>query len=227
MGVVLSLVLIFGACSGGETDAGPSASASQRGDGAPPEGTRPSAATLPPRDVVLEPAPASLHSSCAQAAAHLGFPVPCPSLVPAVAGVPATCTGSCIGTAGGDETLHQLFFYDVADFDGGESLGPVQHLAIEARRLVDAPPVACFGGAPSGGIDDGTVRLLLCPDRDELSDESAAMIRHGEGAHAGHALGYWDLGGVRYVVSVHGTSDSSRQLIETLIAAVDLVDPPD
>jgi hypothetical protein len=53
------------------------------------------------------------------------------------------------------------------------------------------------------------------------------MIRHGEGAHAGHALGYWDLGGVRYVVSVHGTSDSSRQLIETLIAEVDLVDPPD
>ena len=193
----------------------------------PPEDTRSSAATESPLDVVLEPAPASLHSSCVQAAAHLGFPVPCPSLVPAVAGVPATCTRSCIGTAGGDETLHELFFYDVAEFDGGERLGPVRHLAIEARRLVDAPPVACFGGAPSGEIDDGAVRLLACPGRDELSAESAAMIRHGEGAHTGHALGYWDVGGVRYVVSVHGTSDSSRQLVETLIAEVDLVDPPD
>lgn len=134
--------------------------------------------------------------------------------------MPATCGTSCVGTAGGDDTLHELFFFDVTDFDGGQHLGSVRHLVIEARRLTDAPPIPCFGGVPSDQLNNGAVSALQCPELDDLPEDAAAMIRHGEGAHTGHTLGYWDLDGVRYVVSVHGASDVSRRLIDELVAAV-------
>jgi hypothetical protein len=68
------------------------------------------------------------------------------------------------------------------------------------------------------------MKLLLCPDRDDLPEDAAAEIRHGEGAHSGHVLGYWDADAVRYVVSVHGTSAASRDLIERIVEDLDIVD---
>jgi hypothetical protein len=38
-------------------------------------------------------------------------------------------------------------------------------------------------------------------------------------------LGCWDRDGVRYAVSVHGTDDDSRVLLETLISSIELVEP--
>lgn len=170
--------------------------------------------------VPLMPASPTLASQCQDAAAELGFAVPCPSNVPTVHGAPVGCDDGCVSLAGGDETLHRLFSMDIADFDGGEELGEVRHARVEARRVTDAPPVACYRGTDMGRIDGLSVAVLDCPER---SDESAANTRHGEGAHAGHLLGYWDAEGIRYVVSVHGKSAASRTLLEHLIASIELV----
>lgn len=62
----------------------------------------------------------------------------------------------------------------------------------------------------------------------ECAEGSAALqsnVRHGEGAHAGHLLGFWDVAGVRNVVSVHGHGEQSRRLVEEVVEAIDLIDP--
>jgi len=51
-----------------------------------------------------------------------------------------------------------------------------------------------------------------------------ASIRHGEGAHAEHLLGYWDGRGVRSAVSVHRTTDRSSALLERLVSLRALAD---
>jgi len=161
-------------------------------------------------------------TDCTQAAVELGFAVPCLSEVPRVAGEPATCLDHCVGSAGGGETLHPLFFLDVADFDGPDDLGPIRHLTIEARRVADAPPVPCYEGVPleQSVLPDTTV--LACP---ESSPESQANNRHGEAAHAGHLLAAWDADGVRFVVSVHGRSAANLELLEAVLQAIQVVKP--
>ena len=177
-------------------------------------------------DVIpLSDAPAALVSECQAAATHLGFAVPCPTRVPRVGGAPASCEGGCVSRGGAEETLHELFSFDVADFVGGEALGPVRHVRLEARRLQDVPPVACYDGVPADAeapdVRPGAT-VLHCPD---ATAESQANTRHGEGAHAGHLLAYWDQDGVRYVVSVHGTSSAAERLLSQLAQNIDVVDP--
>jgi hypothetical protein len=48
---------------------------------------------------------------------------------------------------------------------------------------------------------------------------------HGEGAHVEHVLGYWDEHGIRYVVSVHGATDSNKSLLAHVIASIEIVEP--
>jgi hypothetical protein len=45
----------------------------------------------------------------------------------------------------------------------------------------------------------------------------------GKGAQVEHVLGYWDRGGVRYAVCVHGTDADSRALLEEMISSIELV----
>ena len=204
-GPLLLLVLAMG-CAGAPTGGGAAA---------PSSSAAPVAAA--PR---LVSAPPALRDECEKAAAELGFAVPCPSQVPVTAGEPATCRGSCVAKAGGGETLDDIFFLEVADFDGGDVLGPVAHLAIEARRVDRAPPVPCYGGSVSERFTVPGVTVLECPDS---SADSQAHAQHGEGVHEGHLLGYWDVDGVRYVVSVHEASTLSQQFLTEVVDGVELV----
>lgn len=213
--VLVALVVAAGACSDEE-----SPTADRAGAPGPPSVA--DAAGDP--GLTLAPAPRSVRSACAQAAEQLGYRVPCPTRVPTVQGTPATCTGTCVATAGGDDTYHELFSFEVVDFDGGDDLGEVRHLIVEARRLRDSPSTPCFAGVASGRINDATTTVLSCPDVTELPEQGQARIRHGEAAHSGHLLAYWDLDEVRYAVSVHGTSPASRQVIEQTVGAINLVD---
>jgi hypothetical protein len=66
------------------------------------------------------------------------------------------------------------------------------------------------------------VTLLDCPPR---TPEVDRQIMHGEGAHVEHVLGYWDEHGIRYVVSVHGATDSNKSLLAHVIASIEIVEP--
>ena len=125
-----------------------------------------------------------------------------------------------MASAGGEGTLHRLFAMEVVDFAAGSALGDIHHLVLEARRVSQSPPTPCFGGHLMGRPDRGGVSLLECP---EASSESERATLHGEGAHAGHTLGYWDVSGIRYAISVHGLSVDARRLVERMIQGIELI----
>jgi hypothetical protein len=169
---------------------------------------------------------AELARQCRDAAARLRFAVPCPTTLPLVAGDRPSCPASCVATAAAGETEEaHIYFLNLDSYDT-EPGAPqaVRHLIIGARKEQDAPPTPCYDGTPAGDLDLNAtqVALLDCPPS---SPEAEANNRHGQGAHAEHVLGYWDTEGVRYTVSVHGTTDDSRALLEHLIASIELVEP--
>ena len=209
------LILVSCAVLGGCRDADQGAARS----------TTSSSVTVPSGVVAVPlaaPAP-ELPEQCRDAAASLGFAVPCPTRLPLVAGVGVACSDSCVATAGGDATLDRVFFLQVEGYDSAEPTETVHHLVVEARRIDRAPPSPCFDGAPLGHlpVNGRDLTLLDCPTP---TAEQEASIVHGEGAHASHLLGYWDANGIRNVVSVHGgATPSNRSLLQQLAASIELV----
>ena len=168
---------------------------------------------------------AGFAQQCQDAATSLGIAVPCPTRLPLIAGQAVRCSGSCVGIAGGDETEARAFVLNVEGYDGiAGSPETVRHLVIEARKAQEAPPSPCYEGVPAGTLmaNGQEVALLGCP---QSSPEAEANMRHGEGIHAEHLLGYWDDHEVRYAVSVHGATDANRALLEQLVSSIELVEP--
>ena len=95
-----------------------------------------------------------------------------------------------MAASGGDETLDTIFFLDIDEYDGPAS---VHHLVVEARRLDRAPSAPCFDGQPQAELVAGsrTLAVLSCGAR---TAEAAIQVRHGEGAHYEHVLGYGTRG---------------------------------
>lgn len=77
----------------------------------------------------------------------------------------------------------------------------------------------CGGALEANGHE---AAVLECPPD---SPQAQANIRHGEGAHTEHLLAYCDSHGVRYVVSVHGTTVGNHALLERLISSIELIRP--
>jgi hypothetical protein len=186
------------------------------GDGSSTQ--KPATPTVP----LTASAPA-LRRQCENAAASLGFTVPCPTKVPLLKGRPADCSGSCVVMAGSAETLDTIFFLNVEGYDSGQVSETVRHLIVEGRRVERAPPSPCYGGVPAGTftVDRRVVMVLECPPR---TPEAEAKIMHGEGAHTEHVLGYWDEGRVRNVVSVHGSTEPNRSLLRRVASSIEIVD---
>jgi hypothetical protein len=179
---------------------------------------KPATSTVP-----LTASAPGLRRQCENAAASLGFAVPCPTKVPLLAGKPADCSGSCVAMAGGGETLDMIFFLNVEGYDSGEASETVRHLIVEGRRVERAPPSPCYGGVPDRTftVNGGEVTLLECPP---ATPEAEARIMHGEGAHTEHLLVYWDEGGVRNVVSVHGSTKPNRSLLRRVVSSIEIID---
>jgi hypothetical protein len=99
-----------------------------------------------------------------------------------------------------------------------------RHLTIEAFKAEEAPPSPCYEGVPAGTLDANGLEVVLleCPPSSEASQ---ASIRHGEGVHAEHLLGYWDSRGVHYAVSVHRTPDRRSTLLERVVSSIEIVGP--
>jgi hypothetical protein len=161
---------------------------------------------------------------CEAAAASLGFAVPCAKTLPLIRGEPIDCDGDCIATAGGGETLDTIFFLNVQGYDREEPSEMVRHLIVEARRIERAPPRPCYEGVPAGGLRTNAreVAVLDCPPS---TPKAQRAIMHGEGAHTEHLLGYWDEGGVRYAVSVHGSTKPNRRLLRQLVSSIEIIEP--
>ncbi|HKE75108.1 MAG TPA: hypothetical protein VKB57_15905 [Acidimicrobiales bacterium] len=170
-----------------------------------------------------EPA-AGFARQCQEAAAALGFAVPCPTRLPLVGGERVGCAGTCVGTTGAESEV-QVFVLDVEGYDAvAGAPDAVRHLVVEAFKADEAPPIPCYEGAAAGTAEaDGVeVALLDCPPSSVALE---ANVQHGEGIHAGHLLGYWDSNGVRYAVSVHGVADDSGALLQRLVSSIQLVEP--
>jgi hypothetical protein len=119
----------------------------------------------------------------------------------------------------------RLFFLNVEGYDANAGAPEtVRHLIVEAQRAQDAPPSPCYEGVPAGALEANgqDIAVLECPPD---SPQAQANIRHGEGAHIEHLLAYWDSDGVRYVVSVHGTTVGNRALLEHLISSIEIIRP--
>jgi hypothetical protein len=213
----LELVLVAIGCAGGDR---PASSASGADRSTAEDGATEEASGVP----LAEPAP-DLAQQCLAAARSLGFAVPCPTRLPLVAGEPVDCSGNCIGIAGERGKEVRGFFLNVEGYDANPGApDTVRHLIVQADEAQDAPPSPCNEGVPAGAMEaDGPeVALLECPPD---SPQARANIRHGEGAHIEHLLAYWDSHGVRYVVSVHGTTVANRPLLEKLVSSIELVGP--
>jgi hypothetical protein len=216
-GCVLVLVLVIAGCADSDS---PAASRSGPARRIAEDGVIEEVSGVP----LAEPAPGLAHQ-CEGAASSLGFAVPCPTRLPLIAGEPVDCSGSCIGLAGEKGAEVRGFFLNVEGYDANaDAPGTVRHLIVEAQKVQDAPPSPCYKGVPVGALEakGQEVALLDCPPD---SPQAQANIRHGEGAHIEHLLAYWDSDGVRYVVSVHGTTVGNRALLEHLISSIEIIRP--
>jgi hypothetical protein len=207
--VAMACVALVTGCRAGEHDAGDA----------------PTTTTSVVGPVELAASTVGTERRCEEAAASLGYRVPCPALLPPVDAQPAdACPETCTAQAGSQATLDTIFFLDVSNYDTSGS-GPVRHLIVEARRIERAPPDPCFG-ATSVGQEEAGPRVLSLLQCGASTSDAEAVIEHGEGAHAEHLLGFWDEGGVRYVVSVHGSTPPDQDLLVAVAASIDLVDAP-
>ena len=185
----------------------------------------------------LVQAPNQLRSQCAFAATRLGFAVPCPRLVPSMAGRALSCprpVGAasalppCVGVEG--VTQYPVFFLDYHGFavpkaSSGIDGKPVGQMTLEAHRLADDPlRQPCIGGRSIGTVRIGmwTTSEFICPN-DSPSIERVAV--HGEGAYVGHLALAWTDHGISYIASADGHSRANLTLLTRFVHSTSLVSP--
>lgn len=165
----------------------------------------------------LVPTSSQLHRQCRQAANRVGFAVPCPMLLPAVAPntvPPALCdqpfTPSCTPALG--------FLFEVGGFTvpsdhivAYQNFG--ENLAIAAAKRLTAVVVSCPGERP------------LAPARVRGSDGRLYQCPPGSGLHGDSILLRWEERGTILVVSVSGNSGLHQRLVVTLADHLELVPP--
>ena len=165
----------------------------------------------------LVPTSDHLHRQCRQAANRVGFAVPCPMLLPALAPntVPSDpcdqpSTSPCPPGSG--------FLFEEGGFTvpSGQIVAYQNfgaHLAIAAAKRLTAFEVSCAGERPIAfaRVRGRGGRLYECPPE---------SVPHG-----GSVLLRWEERGTILVVSVSGHSDLHRRLVLALAAHLELVPP--
>jgi hypothetical protein len=165
----------------------------------------------------LIPTSGQLHRQCRQAANRVGFAVPCPRLLPALAPntvPPAPCdlpsTPSCTPASG---FLLQTGGFTVPSgrIVAYQNFGA--NLAIAAAKRLAAFAVSCAGARPIGQarVRGAAGRLYQCPP--------------GSAPHGDSVLLRWEERGTILVVSVSGNSGLHRRLVVTLADHLELVLP--
>ena len=220
---VFMVILIASACSNISASAGmpngPQASALQP------------SAQVPP----LVAAPNLLTTECAAAALRLGYPVPCPQIVPSLSGegmpcpqpVGAATAVPCVGLEGSPP--YSVFFLEFTGFAVppdyiGVDGKPDGHVTLEARPTADSPPKPCIGGTFLGTVKVGIwkTKEYVCPN-DSLRVEREA--RNGEGVYVGHLALEWQVKGTQYIISAHGHTTANLALLRRLGGSIELTAP--
>jgi len=185
----------------------------------------------------LVAASGQLRDQCAVAAARLGFPVPCPRLVPSLLGRAMSCprpVGAasalppCAGVEGA--TQYPIFFLEFNEFDAPKGYSgingkPVGHMTLEAHRLADDPlKQPCIGGRSIGTVHIGswTTSEFTCPN-DSSSIEREAM--HGEGVYVGHLALVWTADEIRFIASAHGHTTANLTFLTRFVRSISLISP--
>jgi hypothetical protein len=186
--------------------------------------------------VYLVPLPDPPEERCGSAAAVLGFPVPCPTLLPnqAYGATPTTCSGADVAPEDEICVWHgSAFLFEEGAFDvPPEYHGPdhqnVPHLF-----------VAAWTNASRLGVPTSLFRAsLVCPSATRtasfdiaLSGASAMSTAHvltcrtASNPAFGHTLVRWRSGGVTYEVGVLGFTGTSRNLATAVISGLVFVEP--
>jgi hypothetical protein len=179
----------------------------------------------------------TLGQTCFRAARHLGFAVPCPTLLPNPG--PGQDQPRCGDPTSFGWTTHppcviqQSFFFEEAGFAIPPGYGyagagsPRSDLVIVAfRRGQHENPLEGLSFQCGGArtlqkvvVDRSLVRrppiggrLLLCPEAD---------VRF----LAGHLILRWVQGGIVYEVALYGDSQTNRDLLSAIGAGIELVEP--
>jgi hypothetical protein len=166
-------------------------------------------APLPPGDalvhgIYLLPTGSDVHAACQASADAVGFPVPCPGLLP----THAYWQCPCVSNFG---FLLMAWGAAPSNYVGDEP-GSI-HLVFAASLDPASPWVTCadatsLGSDALGGINGA------------LMDCSPASETNG-----GHMLFSWQTGGLTYVVSAHGHSSTNRELLAVLMRHLTVVSP--
>jgi hypothetical protein len=187
---------------------------------------------------MLVPAPRELRDQCVLAATRLGFPVPCPQLVPSLSGRALSCprpVGAasgfppCVGVEGARQ--YSIFFLEFNGFDvpqgySGINGKPVGHMTLEAHRLADDPLKPCIGGRSIGTARIGiwTTSEFTCPNDNPFIERDAV---HGEGTYVGHLALAWKANGISYIASAHGHTTANLTLLKRFVQSIALISPGD
>jgi hypothetical protein len=177
----------------------------------------PPAGTLEVGGVYLTPTGKRLQRHCQRAADRLGFPVPCPALLPAMspgAVRPVPCDDARFGCEWDTAfVLEQEGFVVPPGYGGGAGLAVQGRLAVTAARRAGDHTVACEEGEqPVATVTPRGIRgrMLQCGD--------AAV-------HLDSVLVRWRERGVVMVVSVLGHNRPQQQLALTVAEHVRVVSP--
>ncbi len=209
-----------------------SACSNMRAAAGKPKGPRASALQASSQVPALVAAPVLLRTECAAAALRLGYPVPCPQIVPSLSGVGMSCPHSvgaatsvpCVGLEGSPPYF--VFFLEFTGFvvpPGyvGVDGKPDGHVTLEARPTADSPPKPCIGGTFLATVKVGTwmTKGYVCPN-DSLRVEREAQ--NGEGAYVGHLALEWQVSGTQYIISAHGHTTANLALLKRLGGSIEI-----
>jgi hypothetical protein len=185
----------------------------------------PSRATVAPSRMsirLVHPEP-PLTSRCQAAADRLHFTVPCPSLVPVTTDsfVPCSIQGGCVLPRLG-RFLMEFAFTGPPGYEGKPGEGGSNHLFLVAAtaEIPQGGPLslrpACYTNQADGRTRVAGIAAawIPCPESDAAS-----------GINSGHIILVWNIGRVKYGVSVHTDTPVNRELLETFASSLTYIRP--
>lgn len=173
-------------------------------------------------DIYLAPPPSSLEEACHRAALKLGFAVPCPGLVVMYLIAPGCPSEDLSPKAGGQNCVENSAagnpgapdYYDTFTFQQNDMALPPTYVGTASAAghlwvigVRDESTLFRFRtGCDDAGLTEPGPTLLGRPS-------TWVECRNGNTMHSGHTLLRWQIGGITYVVSLHGHSSVNREII--------------
>ena len=165
-------------------------------------------------ELQMSAVPSSLEDQCLNATNVLGFPVPCPGLLPGPR-YPQSADPACLASTrqppiGVPCVFGDAFLFQYLDYESVDPLDGVSHLVIRAV-LLNGRDGPCIEGRRVGRVLIGSrsAQRIECPT--------------GSGLHSGHSVLRRTDDSVDVVVSVYGHSDAAWSLAEGVAQSIRMI----